>query len=100
MFSTKEETHELLEKTAMSIVKDVVTQTVYEYLAVNGVPTCCQITSESISDAKMTWIKYTVKPVATRAWLVMGHDTAPIYETESMTNFYSFLYDRLCLISG
>ncbi len=100
MFSTKEETHELLEKTAMSIVKDVATQKVYEYLKVNGIPTYCEITSEQIVVAKMMWLKYTIKPVATRSWLVAGHDTAPVYVTESMTNFYSFIYDRLYLISG
>lgn len=100
MFSTKQETRELLQQTAMSIVKDVATQKVYEYLKVNGMPTYCEIASEQIVVAKMMWLKYTIKPVATRSWLVAGHDTAPVYVTESMTNFYSFLYDRLCLIRG
>ena len=100
MFSTKQETNKLLADVTLAIVKDCASVEVLEYLKVNGVPTCCKIVGEMVHHQKFVSMKYTVTPVTTRSWIAMGHDISPVYETESMTNIYSFIFDRLYLICG
>lgn len=97
-FSTKE-LHATKENLTLAIVKSVAKKPVHEYLSINGVPLYCEISSEPIRVAKLLWLKYTVKPVATGSFTAMGHTSDVAYETESMTNIYSYIYDRLYLMA-